>query len=101
MGEIKARQIKTGTTESDLVELGSGGTLPAVDGSAVTDVDALTLGTESPSDFHDATQIVGTVANATNATNASDSTEWNGSVKTVSTGAPSGGSDGDIHFQYE
>ena len=27
-------------------------------------------------------------------------TEWNGSVKTVSTGAPSGGNDDDIHFQY-
>lgn len=30
-----------------------------------------------------------------------NSTEWNGAVKTVGTGAPSGGADDDIHFQYE
>jgi len=30
-----------------------------------------------------------------------NSTEWNGAVKTVGTGAPTGGADDDIHFQYE
>ena len=38
MAEIKARQIKTGTADGDLVELGVGGTLPAVDASLLTNI---------------------------------------------------------------
>ena len=34
------------------------------------------------------------------AAKVSDSTKWNGAVKTVSTSAPSGGSDDDIWFEY-
>lgn len=46
----------------------------------------------------------GTATNATNAENATsagNATKWAGANKTVSTSAPSGGSDGDIWFQRE
>lgn len=93
---------------------------PAFDGSAITSVDAITVGGEGISDFHDAAQLTGSLTNARvtsgNVTQhqlalsigggqvtsaVSNATEWDGSVKTVSTSPPSGGSDGDIWYQYE
>jgi len=44
MAKIKARQIDTGTGANQIVETDGSGNLPAADGSALTNVDAATLG---------------------------------------------------------
>ncbi len=43
MSKIKARQIDTGVSSGNVVELVAGGALPAVSGASVTSVDAITL----------------------------------------------------------
>lgn len=73
MAEIKARQIKTGTADGDLVELGVGGTLPAVDASLLTSVPytPLTINTDATTNR---TLVIGDAGEYVRMTNAAANT---------------------------
>ncbi len=62
MSKLRGPQIDTGTGANQIVELDASSRLPAVDGSQLTSVDAITVSGESISDFHDAGQLTGTIA---------------------------------------
>jgi len=64
MSKLRSPQIDTGTGADQLVKLDGSGNLPAVNGSFVTNVDAVTVGGDSAADLHDAAQLSGSVADA-------------------------------------
>ena len=62
MGKLRGPQIDTGTGANQIVELDGSSALPAVDGSALTSVDAITVGGDSAATLHDAGNLTGTIA---------------------------------------